>query len=458
MTLPLAAVIAFVAFGALLSGAVLLLLLNPGSSGVRWWVAFQSAQIAWLGAQGWARATGVDHPSETIVSISVHLLPALFVAFALADLHGGLRRPERAAWLAVAAGVATIPLALLAEGSPALGWFIPIWHVALWSAGSWILVRWNRRARSRGAVDHRLGLLVIGLLVLVGPVALLGYLVFGPDMWLYVMPVLVIWIQFLVFIGVTRLRFYDIEVRLRRTGEIAADAAEQARLAVLGEVAASLAHEIRNPLTGVRSLAQRLAEEEIDPDSRARYARVILDEVGRVDGLVKRLLGLARKTPDRQDHSSRVDLDGLFEDLVILLGSRAARGGVALQAQGGGLEVMVPREPLSQILLNLLLNAVAHAPSGSAVTLEASPGPDGVVISVRDSGPGVPDHDRERIWEPFESGTGGTGLGLAVVRRLSRENGWEVIAGGAPGGGAEFQVRIPAGSADLAKKLEGAAR
>jgi two-component system, NtrC family, sensor histidine kinase HydH len=254
-----------------------------------------------------------------------------------------------------------------------------------------------------------------------------------------------VWIQLLSLVGIARLRFYDIEVRAARTGEIAAGAAEAERLAIVGELSASLAHEIRNPLTGVRSLAQRLAEEEIEDSRRRRYAGVILEEVGRVERLVTRLLELARRTSVESAPPAMVPLAPLFEDVQLLLTGRTERAGVRLHIDARGVITPVPREPLAQALLNLLLNAVAHTPRGGAVHLFASTSGEGLEIAVRDSGPGVPPRERERIWEPFHSDSGGTGLGLAVVRRLAREHGWQVAVGDSPSGGAEFRLLLPAG-------------
>ena len=99
---------------------------------------------------------------------------------------------------------------------------------------------------------------VLVLMTMVMPVGVLGGILTRGETSVFIMPLAMVWIQGLLFYGVARLRFYDIEIRAVRTGELAAAAAEQERLAVVGELSASLAHEIRNPLTGLRSLAQRL--------------------------------------------------------------------------------------------------------------------------------------------------------------------------------------------------------
>ena len=87
--------------------------------------------------------------------------------------------------------------------------------------------------------------------------------------------------------------------------------------------------------------------------------------------------------------------------------------------------------------------ANAASPAGGTVSLAAHEVAGGLEITVRDAGPGVPREQRDLIWEPFHTGGAGTGLGLAVVRRLSREEGWTAEVGDAPGGGAEFRILIP---------------
>jgi signal transduction histidine kinase len=324
-----------------------------------------------------------------------------------------------------------------------------------WSVGGWIVatailvmgVYPRRRPRSTSGLQWWF---VVGGMVLVLPIGLGGSLLTGGRTTVFLLPLLMVWIHLLSFVGVVRLRFYDIEVRAARTGEIATGAAEAERLAVVGELAASLAHEIRNPLTGVRSLAQQLAEEDVDAARRERYAGVILEEVGRVERLVTNLLGIARRAAPEATASIPLNLQVLFDDLLLLVERRAGKAGVDLTADAGGVTFPAPREPLAQALLNLLLNALAHTPRGGAVQLLTRPRGGAVEILVRDTGPGVTAEERERIWEPFHSGSGGTGLGLAVVRRLAREHGWEAGVADGPEGGAEFQRHIPPPRPDAA--------
>lgn len=444
MQSPLAAAIAFFALGATFLGAVVLLLFNPKSATVRWWTLFQLGLMTWLGSQGWGFATGRMEAAWPVLSGAVHMLPAFFLGFAMSDTT---RRPLRNGLLAVGVGAALLLVEQASVHRPLPEPLLHAWSTLPWAAATWIL--WSsgmKSARQKGKERFpRVGVVVSVLLLSIFPVSLIGQVVLDIPMHVFVMPLMIVGMQILIFVGVLYLRFYDIEVRAARTGELAASAAEHERLAVVGELAASLAHEIRNPLTGVRSLAQRIAEGEVGEERRRRYAEVILEEVGRVERLVANLLGIARRPQPRAVTAPGevTALAPLLEDLLLLLGPRAEKAGVRLEASGGSATAPASREALTQALLNLALNAVAHTPPGGRVEIGAGEEPQGAIVWVRDQGPGVPEEERERIWEPFHSGRGGTGLGLAVVRRLAREEGWRLDLADVPGGGAEFLIRIP---------------
>lgn len=286
--------------------------------------------------------------------------------------------------------------------------------------------------------------IVLLAFVLIAPVSVVTAIV-AEGAWfiIFIMPVITMCIMLLIFYGITRLQFYDIEVRARRTGAIAAETFETGRLAVVGGLAATIAHEVRNPLTGVRSLAQRIADDEVPADKRKQYAQVILQETGRVETLISKLLDLSRRTGRSADGAvAPAPLAPLFDDLRLLVASRAAAKQVTLRiTTDDPITVASPREVVTQAVLNLLLNAIAHAPPASMVELSATSAGERVRITVRDRGPGVPAAERERIFEPFYTTRAeGTGLGLSVVRHIAREQEWQVSITDAPGGGAEFML------------------
>jgi signal transduction histidine kinase len=275
------------------------------------------------------------------------------------------------------------------------------------------------------------------------PIGVIGAILAQGGFVLFVLPLMTVIVQLLIFTGVVHHRYYDIEVRAARTGDLATAAAEHDRLALLGELSATIAHEVRNPLTGIRSLTQLMAEPELDDDKRVRYAGVIMGEVTRLDRIVGNLTDLARRSAGAGVvQNGDTPVAPLFDDLMLLVESRARRSDVEVTATHTDVVVRAPREALAQALLNLILNAIAHAPPRSKVTLRAEHHADGSTLSVSDHGPGVAPEERSRIFEPFHT-RGGTGLGLTVVRRLATEHGWTVGVGDAEGGGADFRIHIP---------------
>jgi signal transduction histidine kinase len=453
-----AALTAYLALGANLLGTGFLLQIHPRSRAVRWHALFAFWIMAWLALQGWlAIRTG---PPELFLAYGwvVHLLPAFFCAAALVDTR---HVPDR------------VPLAVVLLGAVTAPWLNPavaghralVWQGIMWGVPA-VLHLTSRKGRGR-AGDAGAGQdpgpargrqerwppgkrgLDFALFVVV-PAGVLGVILLRGPFLLYAMPLITVVIQFLIFHGVVHHRFYDIEVRAARTGELASAAAEQERLALLGELSATLAHEIRNPLAGIRSLAQRLAQPELDGERRARYADVVLGEIGRLDRIVGNLLDAARHTAVRAEPAVETDLAPLLDDVRLLVDARARRAGVTVRSRPTGLHAAAPRDALAQALLNLVLNAIAHSPAGGEVEIDARAAGPAIELRVRDSGPGVPPHERALIFEPFRTRGIGAGLGLAVVRRLARELGWEITVEDPPRGqgtGAVFTLRLPAAGA-----------
>ena len=439
----LPAAIAFFALGANLAGTSFLLLFEPHNRALRWFAVFELDIMVWLALQGWALATDELTPVVRFAyAVSVHLLPALFVLDALVDIYD-IGRRAIVGVLALAVVTAPLTLGSFQDAAPQ-GYEIAAiaWQIAGWGLASILHVRREVPASFQGA-RKKTRILVLGFLVVVVPLSIiLGFLT-ADSFFVYAMPLITVVVQIAMFVGVTQLRFYDIEERSARRGELATDAAALQRHAMVGELTASFAHEVRNPLTGVRSLAQRLAEDEVDDPTRRRYAEVIVREVGRVERIVADLLGVSKRGASPRPETGPTELAPLFDDLRILLAPRADRSNVEIRADAGALRVSASRETLAQVLLNLLLNAIEHSPNGGRVDLDATLDRDSAVIAVRDQGPGIPPADRERIFEPLVSLRGGSGLGLAVVRRIANESGWAVDVADASGGGAEFRLRVP---------------
>jgi signal transduction histidine kinase len=241
-----------------------------------------------------------------------------------------------------------------------------------------------------------------------------------------------------VAIAIEDCRLVEENVRLERR------LAERERLATLGQMAATVAHEIKNPLSAIKSIAQVMGEDESLSHEYARDLSLIVGETDRLGQSVTQLLSFARKeTPS--ELPSRAEQ--LINEVVRLFQLSAEKQGVTLSAkiekdeEIDGAAVSAVRVALS----NLLLNALQATPAGGEVKVVQKSEKGVLVILVEDSGPGVSDDLRKRIWEPFfTTKQRGTGLGLAIVRKRMQEAGGTArLLHVANGVGAKFELRVP---------------
>jgi two-component system sensor histidine kinase HydH len=211
--------------------------------------------------------------------------------------------------------------------------------------------------------------------------------------------------------------------------------AHERRLASLGQMSAVLAHEIRNPLASLKGNAQLLAR-ALPPDDkpRAKADRVVAEAI-RLETLVNDLLEFARSG---DLHVVDTDPAALARDVATTAGNR-----VLVEVAGVAPRIGLDAARMRQVLGNLVDNALQADPTG-AVTLGVGRSARGVQFTVRDHGTGIAPEDLEHIFEPFFTRrTRGTGLGLAVARRVVEQHGGTLRAENASDGGALFTVEIP---------------
>jgi signal transduction histidine kinase len=227
-----------------------------------------------------------------------------------------------------------------------------------------------------------------------------------------------------------------------RLGDARRRAAAAERLAALGGLAAGLAHEIRNPIAAMRLKAEN-ALAAPDEGRRTSALKFILQQVGRLDSLLRDLMAT---TQPRPPNVAEVDLRAFADEFVNSHGELAAAKGVTLKFHVGHAPTS-PKFDASQVrsgLDNLILNAIQNTLSGGTVTVEAAKREERLCLRVTDSGSGVPEAIRERLFEPFVTGRAeGTGLGLAIVREIARANGGEVRLIRNDVGGAVFELDLP---------------
>ena len=215
------------------------------------------------------------------------------------------------------------------------------------------------------------------------------------------------------------------------------------KLAVAGEIAAVMAHEIRTPLGILRSSAQVLREESAISAEGRELVGYIESETERINRLVTSVLDSAKPHPPvfRQHN-----VGAIVHRCVVMLGPQAEKRGVNLSEGGAaeGADIDCDEEQITQVILNLLLNAVQLVPVNGRVSIECREEDDGVRIEVADDGPGVAESERSSIFEPFVSKRqGGLGLGLSVVRQIVLAHQGDIEIGESRWGGALFSIRLP---------------
>jgi signal transduction histidine kinase len=221
--------------------------------------------------------------------------------------------------------------------------------------------------------------------------------------------------------------------------------AQRERLAALGQMAATVAHEIRNPLSAIKSIVQVMREDEKVGREYARDLELIVGETDRLSRGVTQMLSFARNVPPPETPRS---LGELMRSITHLFQIEAGARGVEVRYDSDGSEIELDGATVSALrdaLSNLLLNALQVTPPGGIVRIEGRSDGGSVRLSVVDEGPGVAAEMRERIWEPFfTTKQRGTGLGLAIVRKRVEEIGGEArLAASKNGEGACFELRVP---------------
>lgn len=224
---------------------------------------------------------------------------------------------------------------------------------------------------------------------------------------------------------------------------------EKRRLEAIGEVAAGIAHELRNPLFGISSAAQLLRFRAHEDPVVERNVGRILREVERLNGMVTDLLEYGRP---RQLALAEGDPDSIWDE--VLEGNRGlieSKGLVLRRARvDPPARCMLDAERIAQVMLNVLMNAVDAAPEGSELTIASSLLPNGTWRStLHDQGPAIPPDILPRVFEVFFSTRqGGTGVGLALCQRILDEHGGDITLDSAPARGTTLTLTLPAAAAD----------
>jgi signal transduction histidine kinase len=214
-------------------------------------------------------------------------------------------------------------------------------------------------------------------------------------------------------------------------------------LSRLGEMVATVSHEIRNPLGIIRSSAALLQKKLADPDPGAALAGIIHEESGRLDGIITDFLDYARpKPPDLRP----IYLQSVLEKSIEFFRPQLRDAGIAVTGTiGPGLpQVSGDAAMLHQTFLNLLINALQAMPAGGTLDCRAVRQGPWVVVTIEDSGPGIAPELLRKVWDPFfTTKEKGTGLGLVIVRNIVEAHGGRIDLANRDGGGLRVTMALP---------------
>jgi signal transduction histidine kinase len=225
--------------------------------------------------------------------------------------------------------------------------------------------------------------------------------------------------------------------------QLEAERGRAERLAYFEALASSIAHEIKNPLVGIKTFAQLMPRRQHDERFVEEFGRVATREIGRMERLVQRLSALSRSSERTRQ---RVDVREPLTDAVEFLKPAFEEKRIAVTPPAGAPPrfVLADRNELEQLFINLLMNAYEATPPDGAVAVEVAGTDEYVTVGVADSGPGIPPELLERVFDPFyTTKQRGSGLGLTICAGIATAHRAKLRAANRPGGGALFTVEFP---------------
>jgi len=240
---------------------------------------------------------------------------------------------------------------------------------------------------------------------------------------------------------------------LTRTKELEAEIRKHDRLVSLGKMAAGVAHEVRNPLSSIKGLATLLGKKFPETSSERQAARLLTEEVERLNRAITELLTYARPLPLELVPT---DPRALIHDSVALVRSDAQAQGVTIEvacSEGLG-EIAIDPDRFRQVLLNLFLNSLQAMPNGGRLVVRCATEGNVIKMEFIDTGPGIAPEDLPRVMDPyFTTKADGTGLGLAMVQKIVEEHGGKVELASEPGRGTTVTITLPRSQQPVSQRI-----
>lgn len=225
------------------------------------------------------------------------------------------------------------------------------------------------------------------------------------------------------------------------------EVAQSEKHKAVAALASGIAHEVRNPLTALKTFYEHSPGKKNDPGFIAKFTHIAGKEIGRIEGLIQQLLDFAKPSPPSFHET---DINKLIEDTLALLSNKLHTNNIALAYQPSPINhhLKVDQNQIKQALLNILLNAIDAMPTGGKLTVSSS-SEGGVhrtsyIVTIADTGSGIAPEDLKHIFEPFFSKkASGTGLGLAITQGVIQEHKGKIKVISEVEKGTEFIIRLP---------------
>jgi signal transduction histidine kinase len=234
-----------------------------------------------------------------------------------------------------------------------------------------------------------------------------------------------------------------IELRAQERLRLKEQLNRAAHLSALGEMAAVISHEIRNPLGIIRSSAELLKKKVIGFDPKNTIPDIIIEESSRLNNIITDFLKYARPRPPRLA-PCRIE-NVLEKNLTFLSAQMEGKGYSVLKTIDDNLPaVTADADMLYQAFLNIFINALQAMPDGGQILLQVQAKTDVLEVIIADQGGGVPQEVLEKVWDPFfTTKDKGTGLGLGIVKNIVDAHGGDIFIENVSDGGARFIIHLP---------------
>lgn len=215
------------------------------------------------------------------------------------------------------------------------------------------------------------------------------------------------------------------------------------KLATVGQIAAGVAHEIKNPLASIKGAFEIMGDEATSEQEKDEFRQIITNEIKRINGTVTEFLGFARPAESKTEV---LDLEDVLRTSIKQMETQAAAAGISIHDTiDRRVRIVGDRERIHQMMLNVLLNAIQASEKGSVVEVSLSErDPKLAVINVKDSGAGMSEEDLGRVFEPFfTTNPSGTGLGMAIVKSIVESHMGDITVKSEIKQGTEVEITLP---------------